>query len=288
MKKFLTFILYSFFVIIAGCGASPHIEKFSGITDMDMVYRSVHKAVDKLRPVRFGIDQDKYIIIQPLEYGSDFDIQEFPVIGKRKLNRLIKNALIEKLLRSGKKVLTRDLNLMSGLFHETEEKFLISISPDAMADDSTMYKNVNFVRHPYKGDDILQDSQELISSDYILAFKAHECGVRNDKKYYEVNDDKLHDKYDQYERKAYTKIFLYLADTKSGEIKWAGYLFDDSENEITLKVYEKLTKEDSYIIRDEFSRQGKYLWNKTSADTAKKVIRKEVILKRQEVDVFEE
>jgi hypothetical protein len=233
---------------------TPKIEVnyFNGDTDADILMKSI---LDMDLPVfdeRRTLLQKRPIVIGSLENPADSESNQFPV-PQDPIEVFIEDALTQKLTTEGFRVAERDLDILSRLFHESGNDYLISIAPDAglrrkeiIDEDGQVKKqgldlpepNYRYIRYPYRGLKPLQHLAPLQAADYVLAYRVLECGVtyRPTKKDLDVNaiEEGGDGSGDRVERIAVTKLHLRLTNER-GVIVWSRTVTGKTQSVILAK-----------------------------------------------------
>lgn len=218
----------------------------------------------------FGIPKNSSISIGSLERMPDTTSSHYYTrnqVDEKSL--LVEDGLTILLLKTGYKVAERDLDVMARLYHESLEKYLVSIGPDFKPNEfydelishlkaeksiagsggergvSTNYvakkvvdtflptfnfKNDPYIFHPFAGEKTLQEKHTIESSDYLLSYRILECGVK-------INGSKelFKGRYEAVERIAKIRLHLRLVNTKTGNIEWSDNI-TGTASEVTAEI----------------------------------------------------
>jgi hypothetical protein len=111
-------------VLTSGAAILPDI-KFSGITNADMIVNSILNIAlpDKIPPKAI-------ILVAPLEKEGDSEKRNYLGDQNDEITTLVEDTVISKLIRMNLAVVERDMDILSRIFHEQYESYLISIAPD--------------------------------------------------------------------------------------------------------------------------------------------------------------
>ena len=244
---------------------------FEGKTNAELLAESIQNMDFGFIDQKMLTTKDK-ILIGSLEVYADSESDDFPVSHHIPLVTFVEDALTKKITGEGLHVVERDINILTRLYHEPDDKYLISISPDYQPEKilkevghlldgrkdipedyvkSLINKlllhsnpsNLPYVRYPFNGQDKLQNNSKIVSASHIVSFRVLECGIM----YRPVKDYKGEYK-DPIERVALTKLHVRLTNQK-GVIFWSDIVTGE-ENEIVPKSALPYIQKPNYVFSD--------------------------------------
>ena len=164
---------------------------YEGKTDAELLLESITGMNIKGLEIERARLMAQPILIASLENPADSEKNSFPAESDP-VEEFVEDALTQLLTTKGFRVVERDLDIMTRLYHEIGKDYLISIAPDYSLEQFLVKpeegkefqkryirppSNMAFIRYPFLGKVPLQKRAPLTAAGHVLSYRVLECGI---------------------------------------------------------------------------------------------------------------